>query len=112
MLEICELPKEYRGIGRLERVLVARRLLFKKINVMPKGQSPKLKGSLCNIPIDVVDVCNTLPRPADRNGIIIVRLLQFRGHVYFESVTPNFILRFLKYLKLTNPLCHDIEIFA
>ena len=79
---------------------------------MPKGPSPKLKGSLYNIPIDVVDVCNTLPRPADRNGIIIVRLIQFRGHVYFESVSPNFILRFLQYLKLTNPLCHDIEIFT
>ena len=52
---------------------------------MPKGQSPKLKGALCNIPIDVVDVGNTLPRPADSNGIIIVKLkgkLQYRGHVY------------------------------
>ena len=69
MLEVCELPKEFRDIRRLERVLVARRLLFKKI--MPKGQSPKLKGALCNIPIDD---CNTLQRPADSNSIIIVKL--------------------------------------
>ena len=74
MLEVCELPKEFKDIRRLERVLVARRLLFKKISITPKGQSPKLKGALCNIPIDVVDVCNTLPRPADSNGIIIVKL--------------------------------------
>ena len=72
MLEVCELPKEFRDIRRLERVLVARQLLFKKI--MPKGQSPKLKGALCNIPIDIVDDCNTLQRPADSNGIIIVKL--------------------------------------
>ena len=80
---------------------------------MPKGQSPKLKVALCNIPIDVVDVYNILPRQADSNGIIIVKLkrkLQYRGHVYFESVRPNFILRFLQYLKLNNPLYHDIEI--
>ena len=41
---------------------------------MPNGQSPKWKAALCNIPIDVVDVSNTLPRPADSNGIIIVKL--------------------------------------
>ena len=80
---------------------------------MPKGQSPKLKGVLCNIPINVVDVCNTLSRPADSNGIIIVKLKRkshYRDHVYFESVRPNFISRFLQYLKLNNPLYHDIEI--
>ena len=69
MLEVCELPKEFRDIRRLERVFVARQLLFKKINIMSKGQFPKLKGALCNIPIDVVDDCNTLPRLADSNGI-------------------------------------------
>ena len=84
-------------------VLVARQLLFKKINIIPKGQSPKLKGALCNTPIDVVDVCNTPPRPAVSNGIIIVKL---KNH---ESVRPNFILKFLQYSKLNNPLYHDIE---
>ena len=70
---------------------------------MPKGQSTKLKGALCNIPIDAVDVCNTLPSPGGSNGIIIVKLkrnLQYRGHVYFESVRPNFILKFVQYLTL------------
>ena len=46
MLEVCELPKEFRDIRRLERVLVARQLLFKKTNIMSKGQFPKLKGAL------------------------------------------------------------------
>ena len=42
---------------------------------MPKDQSPKLKGALCNIPINVVvDGCNTLLRPADSNDIIVVKL--------------------------------------
>ena len=36
---------------------------------MSKGHSPKSKGVLCNIPIDVVDVCSTLLRPAESSGI-------------------------------------------
>ena len=32
------------------RVLVSRRILLKKISIITKGQSPKLKGSICNIP--------------------------------------------------------------
>ena len=98
MLEVCELPKVIKDIQRLERIFVARRLLFKKINIMPKGQSPKFKGALCNIPVDVIDVCDTLPCPADSNGIIIAeieRKLQYRGQVSFESVRLNFILKFL-----------------
>ena len=90
MFEVSELPEEFRDIRRLERVLVARPLLFKKINIMPKGQSPKLKGALCNIPIDVADGCNTLSRQADSYDIIIVNLkrkLEYRGHVYFDCKT-------------------------
>ena len=113
MLEVSELPKQFRDIRRLERVLIARRVLFKKISIMPKGQYPKLKGALCNVPIDVVDVCKTLPRLPDNNGIVIVKLkrkLEYRGHVYFESVRPNFIMRLQQYLKLNNSPYHDTEI--
>ena len=42
-------------------------------------------------------------------GIVTVKLktkLQYRGHVYFQSV----IMRLLQYLKLNNPLYHDIEV--
>ena len=100
MLEVCELSKKFRDIRGLEGVLVARRPQLKKIIIMPEVQTPKLQGGLCNIPVDVVDVCNTLPRLADKNGIIIVKLkrnLQYRSHVYFESVRPKFILAFLQY---------------
>ena len=40
----------------------------------------------------------------------VKRKLQYRGHVYFESVRPNFIMRLLQYLKLNNSLFYDIEI--
>ena len=63
----------FKDIRRLERVVIARQCLFKKIRIMPKGQSPKFKDALCNIPIDEVHVCDTMTRPADSNGIVIVK---------------------------------------
>ena len=41
---------------------------------MPKGNFPKLKGSICNIPIESHDITNVLPRGADSNGQLIVKL--------------------------------------
>ena len=79
------LPNEFRDLLRLERVLVAKRILFKKVTVMPKGESPKVKGSIRNIHISEIDNnCNSLPKPADSNGVIIVkhkRKAAYRGHV-------------------------------
>jgi len=46
-LDIDEFPTELQDIRRLERVLISRRILFKKIAIMSKGQSPKLKGQKC-----------------------------------------------------------------
>ena len=51
---------------------------------MAKGQPSNLKGALRNTFIDAVDFCNMLPRAADSNGIITVKLkrkLQQRGRV-------------------------------
>ena len=39
---ITFLPKEFESISRLERVLVSRRILFKKIPIMPKGKLRKI----------------------------------------------------------------------
>ena len=73
---------------------------------MPKGQSPKLKGSICNVPVDTNDVANTLPQGADSNGLVMIKLkrkLMYRGHVYFEAVSPNVVMAALSYLKQNNP---------
>ena len=80
---------------------------------MPKGKFPKLKGSICNVPIDTADIVNVLPRGADSNGLVVVKLkckLCYRGHVYFESVRPELIHLALTYLKENNALYSDISI--
>ena len=69
-INIVELPKFFQDIHRLERFLVSRRILFKKVTVMPKGKSLKIKGIKCNIPVsEVDDNFNMLPIPNDSNGL-------------------------------------------
>ena len=108
-----KLPRDLRNVRRLERVLISRRILFKKIAFMPKGQSPKLKGAFCNIPIKMINVSDVFSRQADNNGIVLVKLkrkLEYRGHVYFVGVRPEFILIILQYLKLNNLLYKNVII--
>ena len=112
-LAIFDFPHDLANMNRLERAIISRRILFKKITIMPKGQTPKLKGSICNVPVNTNDVANTLPQGADSNGILMVKLkrkLMYRGHVYFEAVSPDVVRSALQYLKLNNPLYSDIEI--
>ena len=37
-----------------------------------KGEFSKIKGSICNAPIETANVCNILPRPAVSNGLILL----------------------------------------
>ena len=78
-----------------------------------KGEYAKIKGSICNIPIETSDICSILPRPADSNGLIVVKLkrdLKYKGYVYFEPVRPNVIYQALNYLKIHNKFHEDISI--
>ena len=91
-LAITVLSKEFESIRKLERVLVSRRILFKKVVIMPKGKLSQIKSSLCNILVnEVYDNCQSLQRPTDTNGLLIVKLkckAEYRSHVLFEPVTP------------------------
>ena len=107
-------PKLFQDTRRLERLLVSRTILFKKVTVMPKGKSLKIKGSICHIPVSEVDVyCNVSPRPADSNALIIVKLkrkLEYKGHVVFEAVRSDVVIQFLEFLRSHNDLYSDTEI--
>ena len=61
-LQVVNFPPFIPKLKRLEKIIIAKRLLFKKIAIMPKGQSPKLKGAVCNVPVETESVCNILPR--------------------------------------------------
>ena len=66
-----------------------------------------------SLPVETSDVCKILPRPADSNGLILVKLkrdLKYRGHVYFEPVHPTVVHNALNYLKLHNIFYEDISV--
>ena len=72
-----------------------------------KGEFVKIKGSICNIPIEAANICNVLPRPANSDRLIVVKLkrgLEYRGYVYFEPVRPNIIYQAPNYLKTINSM--------
>ena len=80
---------------------------------MPKGQAPKMKCAICNVPLEAEDVCDVLPRGADSNGILYVKLkrkMMYNGHEYFDSVRRHIVKEVLEYLKKYNPLYQNIII--
>jgi len=46
-LKLFDLPAEFQNIRKPEKILISKRLLFKRVTIMPKGQSPKMKGTIC-----------------------------------------------------------------
>ena len=107
------IPDVLDTLNRLEKTLISKRILFKKITVMPKGQQPKIRGAVCNIPVQADAISNVLPRPAEDDGVVLVKLkrkIEFKGHVYFESVRPSFVELALNYLKEYNPFYSDVLI--
>ena len=52
-------------------------MIFKKIAIMHgKKEFAKIKRTICNVPIETANIYNVLPRPADSNGLILIKLKQ------------------------------------
>ena len=47
---VDDIPTELSSLEKLEQILIAQRIVFEKIVVMPKGQQRKIKGAICNVP--------------------------------------------------------------
>ena len=59
---------------------------------MHKGQQRKIKGAVCNVPIECDQTYNQLPHPPNRSCLIKLKLkrkLQSRRHVYFQASRPE-----------------------
>lgn len=91
-LELYKFPDKLNDIRRLECILISQRILFRKVTIMPKGQFHKLKGVICNIPIETGNVCSVLPRGIHSSGVIFVQLKRKLSHkfpVISEPVRPE-----------------------
>ena len=112
-MELYAIPMQLKCLRKLESVLVSQRIMFEKLVVMPKGKQRKIYSTVCNIPVNCDTVCQSLPRPPESSGIIMLKLkrkLKYHGHPYYESVRPAIVYDALDYLRNNNTLYSNIDI--
>ena len=68
-----EIPTELSSLEKLEQIRIAQRIVLEKIGVVHKGQQRKIKGVICNVPVECDQTCNQLPHQPDRSCIIILK---------------------------------------
>ena len=106
MRHVFHIPHEIRDTWRVEKVLITRRLVFKKVTIKPKVEYPKLKLQNVMSQSNVTDTCNNLlPRPSDSNRLILVKLKQnlsmevmFILNQYIEVLSSFRLMQYLKIL--------------
>ena len=74
MYVVDETPTQLAPLRKLERLLIAQRIVFQKIIIMPKGQQREIEGAISNVPVECDQICNQIPRPLQRFGIIMLKL--------------------------------------
>ena len=51
-MSVDEIPVDLTLLEKLEQILIAQRIVFEKIVVMPKEQQKKVSGAICNVPVN------------------------------------------------------------
>ena len=69
------IPDELNDFIEIEKIIISKRIIFNKIAIMPgKEEFAKIMGSICNATIEAKNIHKNLPRPADSNGLSVVKL--------------------------------------
>ena len=71
-MKVDAVPPELTRLNTMEQRLIARVQAFMKLIVLPLGQRA-LAGQTINFPVNVSEVCNSLPRPLNSDGIVLVK---------------------------------------
>ena len=77
---VDDTPVELASLEKLEQILIAKRIVFEKIIVMPIGQQRKVKGAICNVPVECDQTSSLLPCPPERSGYI-------KTEINFNAIT-------------------------
>ena len=67
-------PTELGNLKKLEQILIAQCIIFERVIVTLEGQQRKIKGTICNVPVNCDQTCKIFPRPPERSGIILLKL--------------------------------------
>ena len=58
-LDVEVAPKLLQNLRKLEKVLISKRVLFKKVSILlRKGEFANIKGKICNTPVETETACN------------------------------------------------------
>jgi len=66
--------------------------MFVKIFALPRGKQHAIHGSMVNVPTNVIDTENSLPRPFSAVGLVPLKLkrkMEYKGHAWHQFVRPQ-----------------------
>ena len=99
-----EIPNDL-NITTDEERLLALRIPFMQIHLLPSGFQKQLKGNVINVPTDVTSTVDILPRYINDNGVVTVRLkrkLEYRSVYRTSNIRPAKVLRALEWLLINS----------
>ena len=108
-LQFPEKPSFF-DLNELECRLLAPRLAFQKLMQAPRGRQLKINGNIVNVPADVVNTVNMLPRfPNDTSTIKVnlKRRLQYKSSALSLNVRANKVAEAAKWLVNNGNLYKD-----
>ena len=83
-------------LNELECRLLAPRLAFQKLMQAPRGNQLKIKGNIVNVPADVNNTVNVLPRLPQESGTVKVQLkrrLQYKSSALSLNERPYIYIK-------------------
>lgn len=101
---------EFFDLNELEWRLLAPRLAFQKILQAPRGNQLKIKGNVVNVPADVNNTVNILPRLPQESGTIKINLkrrLKYKSSALSLNVRPNKVLQAAMWLATNSTLYRE-----
>ena len=104
------LKPDFFDLNELECRLLALRLAFQKLMQAPRGNQLKIKGNIVNVPADVNNTVNVLPRLPRESGTIKVQLkrrLQYKSSALSLNVRPYKILQAANWLATNSALYRE-----
>ena len=109
-MKFPEKPATFFYLNELECRLIAPRLAFQKIMQAPRGKQLKINGNVVNVPADVINTVNLLPRLPEQSGTIKVQLkrrLQYKSSALSLNIRPHKVLQAANWLASSSTLYQD-----
>ena len=104
-----EIPSFF-DLNELECRLIAPRLAFQKIMQAPTGNQRKINRNVVNVPADVINTVNLLPRLPEQSGTIKVQLkrrLQYKSSALSLNIRPHKVLQAANWLASNSTLYQE-----